>query len=310
VEPYATGADSRSSGAQGCWSLARGEPGYPEALLELERPPERLWGVGNRELLSGLEREQAVTIVGARRSGAHGRGIAARIASDVAAAGLVVVSGMAFGCDSAAHEGALSADGLTLAVLAGGPDVVYPPSKRGLYRRILAADGAIVSEHPPGTPPRRWGFPARNRIMAALSGLTLVIEGRAASGTRITAEEAMRLGREVAAVPGSVTSALAELPNELIRDGAHLVRDGQDVLDLVLGVGVATVERSGPRLEAELRPVLEAVERGATSADAVAAAAGLDGEATAVALARLELMGYVSVDAFGAINRTQLRPPG
>jgi DNA processing protein len=196
-----------------------------------------------------------------------------------------------------------------VAVLAGGPDVVYPPSKRGLYRRILAADGAIVSEHEPGTVPQRWGFPARNRIMAALSCLTLVIEGRAASGTRITAEEAMRLGREVAAVPGSVTSPLAELPNELIREGAQLVRDGQDLLDLILGVGAARVERTGPALEAELRAVLDAVERGAASADSVAAAAGLAGEDAAIALARLELMGYVSVDAFGAITRTQLRPP-
>lgn len=291
------------------WELRRGEPGYPPALEELERPPERLWGLGERELVTELDPGRAVTIVGARRVGEHGRDLAESIASDLADAGLVVVSGMAYGCDSAAHEGALAAGGETIAVLAGGPDVVYPRSKRSLYRRILAGGGAVVSERPPGTPPERWAFPARNRIMAALSCLTLVVEARAASGTRITADEAIKLGREVAAVPGSVTSGLAELPNQLIRDGAALVRDAQDVLDLVLGVGVATVERAGSPLDEELAAVLAALDGGAASLDALALATGLSGESASVALARLELMGYVTTDELGTIARTSLRPP-
>lgn len=291
------------------WSLRRGDPGYPAALEELESPPECLWGLGDRELVAGLEPARAVTIVGARRIGEHGRGIAEGIASEIAAAGLVVVSGMAYGCDAAAHEGALAADGFTIAVLGGGPDVVYPRSKRGLHRRIIASGGAVIGEHPPGTAPQRWSFPQRNRIMAALSVLTLVVEARAASGTRITADEAIKLGREVAAVPGSVTSGLAELPNQLIREGAALVRDGQDVLDLVLGVGVATVERAGPPLDDELHGVFAALERGASTPDAVALAADLPGEAASVALARLELMGYVTIDPLGGITRTPLRPP-
>jgi DNA processing protein len=291
------------------WTLRRGQPGYPPALEDLERPPEQLWGIGERELVASLEPGRTVTIVGARRVGEHGRALAASIACDLAGAGLVVVSGMAYGCDSAAHEGALVGGGETIAVLAGGPDVVYPRSKRSLYRRILAGGGAVISERPPGTAPERWAFPERNRIMAALSCLTLVVEARAASGTRITADEAIKLGREVAAVPGSVTSSLAELPNQLIRDGAALVRDAQDVLDLILGVGVAAVERTGPPLDDELAAVLAAVERGAASPDALALAAGLPGDAASVALARLELMGYVTTGELGTIARTSLRPP-
>ena len=132
--------------------------------------------------------------------------------------------------------------------------------------------------------------------MAALAGTVVIVEGRHRSGTRHTANEAEALGRDVGAVPGAVTSSLSELPNDLIRDGAAMVRDPQDLLDLGLGVGVAGVRGVGPALEAELERVLLAVEGGAATCDAVALEAAVEGRSAAVALARLELMGYVTAD--------------
>lgn len=292
------------------WMVARGTPGYPGCLEELgSRAPAALYCLGNRGLLAELDSERAVTIVGSRRSGAYGCGVARELAFGAAGAGLVVVSGMALGCDSAAHEGALDARGPTIAVLGGGPDVPYPPSKTGLYRRILARGGAVVSEQPPGTRPNKACFPARNRIMAAMSGVTVVVEAAIRSGTRHTMDEAQGLGREVGAVPGSVTSALSDLPNELIHDGAAVIRGAHDLLDVGIGIGLISVQATGPKLEAPLPAALAAVEQGSSSCDSVALAAGLAGAEAAVALARLELMGYVRGDAVGRYARTGLRPP-
>lgn len=292
------------------WTLERGDERYPECVLQLGgEAPATLHGVGCLELVAGLEPERAVTIVGSRRSGSYGLGVARELAFGAASAGLVVVSGMALGCDSAAHEGALEAGGATVAVLGGGADVPSPPSKRGLYRRILASGGAVVSEQPPGTRPFKASFPARNRIMAALGGVTVVVEGAIRSGTRHTAERAERLGRDVAAVPGPVTSSLSALPNDLLHDGAAVVRDAQDLLDLGIGVGMTSVRGTGSALEAELEAALLAVEQGSASCDAVARATGADGSAAAVALARLELMGYLRGDALGRYARTALTAP-
>ena len=226
-----------------------------------------------------------------------------------AAAGLIVVSGMALGCDSAAHQGALDAKGDTIAVLGGGADVPSPASRARLYERILASGGLVLSEHPPGTRPYREAFPARNRIMAALAGVTVVVEAALRSGTRHTADHAQRLGRELAAVPGPVTSSLSALPNELIHDGAGVIRDVHDLLDVGIGVGCLEVRGTGPELDEQLTAALLAVEGGSATCDGVALAAGLDGSRAAVALARLELMGYVRGDTLGRYARTMLVPP-
>ena len=154
----------------------------------------------------------------------------------LAGAGLVVVSGMALGIDAAAHRGALDAGGSTIAVLGSGPDVVYPRSERRLYERITST-GAVVSEMPPGTVPGPGCFPKRNRIMAALGTMTLVVEAAQPSGSLITAEQAAKLGREVGAVPGRVTSRVARGTNALLAEGAAVIRDAQDVLDRMVGVG-------------------------------------------------------------------------
>jgi DNA processing protein len=290
------------------WSVQRGEEGYPDSLLELEEPPAALHGVGDRRALFELEHDATVTIVGARRASDYGLRTAGELARDLAFAGITVVSGMAYGIDAAAHRGALAGGGCTLAVLGGGPDVIYPPSNRGLHRQIAAA-GAVVSEHPPGTETTKWSFPARNRIMAGLSCMTIVVEAAEPSGTLITADAAIKLSRDVGAVPGQVGNRLAAGPHALIKDGAILIRGAQDVLDAMLGIGRTAVVRSGPALEPALAPVLDRVERGAGTPDAVAVAAEIAPHQAAVSLARLELLGYVVANGSGKYERTTLSTP-
>lgn len=302
----------RRGAATGSWVLSRGEEGYPECLEELGgRAPRRIYGLGRLDLVAGIVPADAVTIVGARRSGTYGRSLARELGYGAGAAGLVVVSGMAIGCDSEAHEGALEGEGATIAVLGGGPDMGHPRSCARLHRRVLESGGAVIAEHPPGTSPIPGFFPARNRIMAALASLTVVVEGAMRSGTRHTANEAADLGRMVAAVPGPVTSGLSDLPNQLIKEGAHMLRDAQDLLDLGIGAGALQVRGIGAELEPVLAHALLAVEGGASTCDAVALELGPGGGSAPVALARLELLGYVAGDAVGRYSRTRLKlPPG
>ncbi len=297
----------------GEWRVSRREEGWPDCLTELpaveEEEPELLYGAGAKELLTEADPDRTVTIVGSRRSGSYGREVARELGFAAASAGLLVVSGMALGCDSAAHEGALEANGATLAVLGGPADVPYPRSKEPLYHRILTSGGAVVSEQPSGTQVHPSFFPARNRIMAALAGWVVIVEGAHRSGTQHTVKQAIKLGREVLAVPGPVNSSLSELPNQLLSEGAPIVRDAQDLLDHVLGPGQTQVRGVGPELEPSLLEALLAVEAGARTCDAVAVALGLGGHDAAVALARLELTGYVAGDAVGRYARTQLSAP-
>src|SRR6201991_688160 len=185
---------------------------------------------------------------------------------------------------------AIDAGGPTIAVLGCGPDTPYPAAHRGLWRRI-AETGAVISELPPGSTPWRWSFPARNRAMAALAGMTVVVEAAARSGSLITADLAADLGRDLGAVPGPVTSRASAGPNNLLAGGACVIRDAQDVLDALLGAGARRLERSGPPLDPALAAVLTAVEAGEGSCDGVAAALALSGPEAAAALARLELLG-------------------
>jgi len=291
------------------WRVGRGGDGYPPALLDLdEDAPIALYGRGNADLVRRLTKAETLTIVGSRRPSSYGLEVAEELGHLLGAAGLVIVSGMARGIDAAAHRGALAGGGSTVAVLGSGPDVVYPRSERGLYERIVAS-GAVVSEALPGTRPGRGCFPKRNRIMAALGAMTVVVEAAEPSGSLITAERAHKLGREVGAVPGRVTSRVARGTNGLLADGAAVIRDAQDVLDCLLGAGMTAVRPVGPSLEPELARVADAVEGGAATPDAVAVAGGLQAPEAAVALARLELLGYVRVDAAGRYARTSRRAP-
>ena len=292
------------------WTLRQGEAGYPAALLDLgAQAPSRIFGCGNRTALTEHELGHTVTIVGSRRASSYGLGVAEELGRLLAAAGLVVVSGMARGIDAAAHRGALAGGGTTVAVLGGGADVVYPRSERRLYRDLLAR-GAAVSEAPPGQRPEAGAFPKRNRIMAALGAITVVVEAAQPSGSLITADRALDLDRKVGAVPGPVTSRVSEGTNGLIVDGAALIRGAQDVLDRLLGVGIEAVQRCGPPLDPDLSRAAEAVELGNRTCDAVALALAAGPQEAAVLLARLELLGYLHVDAAGKYARSALIPPG
>jgi DNA processing protein len=316
VEALGEGWFSARLKAAGCWATCRHDDRYPGGLRDASDGPWALIGRGDRVLLDGLGPEAAVTIVGSRRATSYGREVARELGRELATAGLVVVSGLAFGIDACAHRGALDAAGRTLAVLGCGPDTAYPAAHRALWRSV-AETGAVVSELPPGSTPWRWSFPARNRVMAALAGMTVVVEAAARSGSLITADLAAELGRDLGAVPGPVTSRASAGPNELLAGGACVVRDGQDVLDAMLGAGAVRLERTGPPLDAELATVLAAVESGAAAADgvgaattdAVAIALELPAGRAAAALARLELLGYLAATPVGTFARTLLAPP-
>lgn len=189
-----------------------------------------------------------VAIVGARRPTPYGEAVAERLATDLARAGVVVVSGLAMGVDSAAHEGALLGDGCTVAVMGTGVDVVYPAANTGLAERIVASGGVLVSQFPDGTRPQRSHFPRRNWTIAGLSEAVVVVEAAVGSGALITVEAALELGRTVLAVPGSVFSPLSVGCHQLLRDGAGLVQNARDVLREIGGPGEVLDDPLGPPL--------------------------------------------------------------
>ncbi len=214
-------------------NLSLGSTGFPPLLAQIPNPPRTLWVRGDVGALAN----PAVAIVGSRAASSDGLTIASDIAADLVRAGVVVVSGLARGIDSAAHAAALDAHGVTVAVLGTGVDRVYPPEHGELASRI-ATCGALVSELPPGTPPRAFHFPLRNRIISGLSRAVVVIEAPEASGALITAREALDQGREVMVVPGRVPGGRNRGGHGLLRDGAKLVEAAVDILQ-ELGLGAA-----------------------------------------------------------------------
>jgi DNA processing protein len=209
---------------------------------------------------------------------------------ELAAAGLVVVSGLARGVDGAAHRGALDANGTTIAVLGCGIDRDYPAGHRELARQI-AATGLVVSEYPPGVDPAPWRFPARNRIVAGLAAATVVVEARRRSGALITADLALEEGREVFAVPGEITSALSEGTNDLIRLGATPLRSAEDVLE---AFGLARPEPPPPPAGSTAGAVLAALRDAPASADELARRTALPAADLGAALVELELEGAIA----------------
>ena len=197
-----------------------------------------------------------VAIVGSRRPSPYGEAVAERLGGDLAAAGVIVVSGLALGIDAAAHRGALEAGGVTLAVMGTGVDLIYPPQHVELARQIIGGGGALVSQFPNGTAPRRQNFPARNWTMASISDLVVVVEAGEGSGALITAAAALDMNKDVMAVPGSVFSPLSVGTHGLLRDGAGLVQNARDVL-AALGHGNEVLDdplRPPGRLGIELAP--------------------------------------------------------
>jgi DNA processing protein len=255
----------RRIAAAGLVAVCRCAPGYPERLRDLPDPPAVLHIAGS---LDALPQGEAVAIVGSRRATPYGLEVSSALGRALTGAGVPVISGMALGIDSAAHFGALeaprgAAPAAPVAVLAGGPETAYPARMRHLHGRLIEA-GAVVSEMPPGFGGHRWCFPARNRIIAALSTLTIVVEAATRSGSLITADLATDLGRTVAAVPGPVTSRTSAGANELLHAGAAVIRDPRDVLDLLFGADAPPLpdQHPLPPLEPAQRHVLDQVERG------------------------------------------------
>jgi DNA processing protein len=276
--------------AEGHGFLARSEPVFPPLLGSIHDPPPGLFlrGAGAPELLS----RPAVAVVGARACSGYGAAVARSVGRELAAAGLVVVSGLARGADAEAHRGALEADGPTVAVLGCGIDRDYPAVHAELARRV-AASGLVVSEYAPGVEPAPWRFPARNRIVAGLCAATVVVEARERSGALITADYALEEGREVFAVPGEITSALSAGTNALLKVGASPLTAVDDVL-ASLGLERAPVVTAG--LDGEAARLLELLRDRAAGADELALRASLDAGTTARALVELELAGLVRAD--------------
>jgi DNA processing protein len=273
-------------------AICRCNPDYPARVKMLASPPAVLHVAGHLDCLLGAEGTESVALVGSRRASPYGMEIAHALARGLAVAGVPVISGMALGIDSAAHRGALAGRGPTLAVLPGPAGHAYPRANRVLHRQLTQA-GAAVSELPAGTRVRSWMYTARNRIIAGLASMTVVVEAGERSGALLTAGVARALGRPVGGVPGRVTSVQAVGPNRLIRDGAHLVSDAQDVLDVLFEAGSRTVPADvRPEFSPELVGLLEAIGEG-DDTPAALSRRGLLPEQGLAALAALELGGYI-----------------
>ncbi|HEU4628519.1 MAG TPA: DNA-processing protein DprA [Gemmatimonadaceae bacterium] len=283
---------ARSGGS----ALALGQPGYPVALLDLPDPPPVLYAVGRLELLA----HPAVAIVGTRRATRGGIRAARHLAEAVARAGGVVMSGMARGIDGEAHQAALHAGGDTAAVLGTGVDMAYPRAHVALHRAI-AARGLVLSELPPGERADAGSFPRRNRLIAALARVTLVVEAPHRSGALITAAHALELGRTVAAVPGPIDSVECAGSNLLLRDGAQVITDAADLLQLA-GLHAAAPTRH-PELEGPAADVWRALADGSPDVETLVERTGLPTRVCLTALAELELAGLVECALTGEVAR-------
>ena len=211
--------------------LTFSDAAYPKRLKNITDPPPVLYYKGT---LPDFDENPVIGVVGTRKASDYGAHIAGKLGYEISACGGIVVSGMAAGIDCEAMQGALAAGGITVGVLGCGADIVYPASARELYRAVETS-GCIVSEYPPGTPPAKWNFPRRNRIISGLSCGVLVVEAPEKSGALITAREAAEQGRDVFVVPGNIDSPSCAGSNRLLRDGAGLVTGGWDVMEEYMG---------------------------------------------------------------------------
>ncbi len=301
---YSTAADLRAAAGDAIrratiasitpipWSASE----YPAALTTIADPPPVLWTRGHVHALSA----PAVAIVGSRAASPYGIAVAEQLAADLAARGLVIVSGLARGVDSAAHRGALAVGGVTVAVLGSGVDVVYPSEHERLAAAIDST-GAVISELVPGTRPQQWFFPLRNRIISGLSRAVVVIEASEKSGSLITARCALDQGRDVLAVPGNILSGRSRGAHALLRDGAKIVESADDILEeldmATAGTGRAvSTGGSGPSFApgASMDPILACLVPGeASDLDEISERSGLKTPRLLPRLFELELQGRV-----------------
>jgi DNA processing protein len=282
------------------------DPDYPALLREIPDPPPLLYIHGNLQVLQ----EPQLAMVGSRNPTPAGRQTAIDFARHLSAAGLVITSGLALGIDAAGHQGALDAGAPTIAVMGTGLDRVYPARNRELAHQI-AGVGALVSEFPPGTPPRPEHFPRRNRIISGLSIGTLVVEAAIRSGSLISARYALEQGREVFAIPGSIHNPLARGCHHLIRQGAKLVETAQDIMDELGALASAldftatpTPDRDTlPQLSDDYTQLLESIGFENTSIDMLVKTTHLTPAEVSSMLLQLEMSGYIAANPGGFYNR-------
>lgn len=277
--------------------MRRGAEGYPRALLDCPTAPPRVWLRGNGAVLD----RPCVAIVGTRAATAYGERIAHDLARTLAAAGACVVRGLARGIEAAAHRGALDAGGATAAVLGTGVDIAYPRA-HGRLQHDIGDRGVLVSELAPALAAHGGSFPRRNRIIAALSAVTVVVEAGVKSGALITAAQALELGRTVAVVPGPIDVPQAQGSNELIRDGALPITSVSDAVTL-LGLDAPVRAIDLPTAGAELH-LWQALAAGPADLDTLCARASLPAHEGMAAASALEMRGLVRCELTGEIRRT------
>lgn len=276
--------------ARGLGVLFRGGSNYPAALLDLEDPPPVLFLIGSLPAPGSA----ATAVVGSRKATEAGRRAAHTLAASLAIQGEAIISGMAFGIDDAAHRGALSVSGRTMAVLASGADLPSPQAQARLHARITAAGGAVVSEYPPGSSARPYRFPLRNRLIAALAQRILVVEARQGSGALHTVDHGLALGRTVLAYPGDGLSAACRGSNQLIREGAELVLGPEDLLgppEQCLFPAAAPLLCQGSEKQSAV--LAHALAHGPLALDELALRVAVEIGALRGAVARLERAGLV-----------------
>jgi DNA processing protein len=288
---------------RGITAVTRLSDGYPRRLMDMFDPPPTLYVRGE----ANLNDERAISIVGSRHASRDGRRAAEEIAEALAREGVAVVSGMARGVDTAAHQGALKACGRTVAVLGCGVDVTYPPENGPLVEKILETGGSVISEYVPGTRPLAQHFPARNRIISALGDGLLLVEAAKGSGAMLTVDFALEQGRDVFAVPGSIYSPLSAEPNRLIAEGAAPALGPWEILEYYRWAqrpGAAAASRRDIPLEPDEAAVVEPLRIEEMSFDELSERTGFDSPKLNSLLTMLELRGIIK-QAPGRLYRAE-----
>lgn len=266
---------------------------FPGPLTELSNIPIGLYIRGNSSL---LKKKPVVAIVGSRKMTSYGKTVTEKLSSELASTGIVVVSGLALGVDTAAHAACLEVGGSTIAVLGCGVDCCYPQENSNLYSKILAKNGLIISEYPLSASPNKGSFPARNRIIAALADAVLVTEAGVGSGSLITAEIGQKLGRKIFAVPGPITSQTAQGTTQLLKRGATLVSSGEDVLSF-LGTSLRQVKLKKTFdgvSDLEQKKILQVLEREAMTLDELSKKINLKIFQLIPHITELEVAGFIT----------------
>ncbi|HYH75754.1 MAG TPA: DNA-processing protein DprA [Candidatus Saccharimonadales bacterium] len=272
-------------------TLTLDSPLFPNVLRTIATPPNILYIAGSS--LEELLQQPCLTVVGSRKVTAYGETVTKQLVGALARAGVVIVSGLAYGIDSIAHRAALDAGGRTIAVLPSGLDSIYPAAHRGLAAKIMQQGGALVSEYPAGTIPYKMNFIARNRITAALGQATLITEAAAKSGTLHTARFALEQGKDVLAVPGNITSPTAVGTNNLIKTGAATVTSAEDIFH-VLGIQPQKTNKSLPTGDTpEQETIIQLLATGETDGAVLLAHSQLDIRLFDQSLTMLEITGKV-----------------